>query len=145
MGAEADATWLVDRSGQEATFCCINAVLRDYARLGLLLAHDGNWRGRQLIPAAWIRDATTVRADQPHLRPGTATAFFGYGYQTWIFPGEGRMFALLGVHGQSIFVDPQSHLVMVNTAVRKQMSAGSGPRESTALWAAAVRELGGAR
>jgi len=37
MGAEADATWLVDRSGQEATFCCINAVLRDYARLGLLL------------------------------------------------------------------------------------------------------------
>jgi len=145
MGAEADATWLVDRSGQEATFCCINAVLRDYARLGLLLAHDGNWRGRQLIPAAWIRDATTVRADQPHLRPGTATAFFGYGYQTWIFPGERRMFALLGVHGQSIFVDPQSGLVMVNTAVRKQMSAGSGPRESTALWAAAVRELGGAR
>ena len=64
IGAEADATWLVDRSGQEATFCCINAVLRDYARLGLLLAHDGNWRGRQLIPAAWIRDATTVRADQ---------------------------------------------------------------------------------
>jgi len=145
MGAEADATWLVDRSGQEATFCCINAVLRDYARLGLLLAHDGNWRGRQLIPAAWIRDATTVRDDQPHLRPGIATGFFGYGYQTWIFPGERRMFALLGVHGQSIFVDPRSRLVMVNTAVRKQASAGSGPRESTALWAAAVRELGGSR
>src|SRR5262249_46620654 len=52
MGAEADATWLVDRSGQETTFCCINAVLRDYARLGLLLAHDGNWRGRQLIPVS---------------------------------------------------------------------------------------------
>jgi len=145
MGAEADATWLVDRSGQEATFCCINAVLRDYARLGLLLAHDGNWRGRQLIPAAWIRDATTVRADQPHLRPGTATSFFGYGYQTWIFPGQRRMFALLGVRGQSIFVDPQSRLVMVHTAVRKQEAAGPGPRESTALWAAAVRQLGGSR
>ena len=58
MGAEADATWLIDRAGQEATFCCINAVLRDYARLGLLLAHNGNWRGRQIIPAAWIEDAT---------------------------------------------------------------------------------------
>jgi len=145
MGAEADATWLVDRSGQEATFCCINAVLRDYARLGLLLAHEGNWRGRQLIPAAWIRDATTVRADQPHLRPGIAASFFGYGYQTWIFPGERRMFALLGVRGQSIFVDPQSRLVMVHTAVRKQEAAGPGPRESTALWAAAVRGLGGSR
>jgi CubicO group peptidase (beta-lactamase class C family) len=43
IGAEADATWLVDNSGQEATYCCLNAVLRDYARLGLLLAHDGNW------------------------------------------------------------------------------------------------------
>ena len=59
IGAEADATWLIDRSGQEATLCCLNAVLRDYARLGLLLAHDGNWRGRQIIPAAWVRDATS--------------------------------------------------------------------------------------
>src|SRR3989442_305541 len=104
IGAEADATWLVDRSGQESTFCCINAVLRDYARLGLLLAHDGNWRGRQLIPAAWIRDATTVRDDQLHLRPGIATGFFGYGYHTWIFTGERPMVALLGVPRQTILV-----------------------------------------
>src|SRR5215470_3485040 len=75
IGAEADATWIIDRSGQEVTFCCFNAVLRDYARLGLLLAHDGNWRGRQIVPAAWVKDATSVRADQPHLRPRTATPF----------------------------------------------------------------------
>ena len=62
IGAEADAAWLVDRSGQEVTYCCFNAVLRDYARLGLLLAHDGNWHGRQIIPAAWVQEATTVRA-----------------------------------------------------------------------------------
>ena len=55
------------------------------------------------------------------------------------------MFALLGVRGQSIFVDPQTRLVMVHTALRKQEAAGPGPRESTALWAAAVREIGGAR
>ena len=58
MGAEADATWLIDRASQEAAYCCINAVLRDYARLGLLLAHDGRWRGQQIIPAAWIKEAT---------------------------------------------------------------------------------------
>jgi hypothetical protein len=33
----------------------------------------------------------------------------------------------------------------VHSAVRKKEAAGPGPRESTALWAAAVRELGGAR
>src|SRR5262249_11830920 len=102
IGAEGDATWLVGNSGQEVTYCCLNAVLRDYARLGLLLSHDGNWRGRQIIPAAWVLDATIVRADQPHLRPGTATPVLGYGYQTWILPGERRMFLLWGVRGQRI-------------------------------------------
>ena len=67
-------TWLVDNSGQEATYCCLNAVLCDYARLGLLLAHDGNWRGRQIIPAAWVLEATTVHVDQPHLWPGLPCA-----------------------------------------------------------------------
>ena len=89
MGAEADATWLIDRTGQEATYCCLNAVLRDYARLGLLLAHDGHWRGQQLIPRTWIEDATRVHPDQAHLQPGTARPFFGYGYQVWLFPGSG--------------------------------------------------------
>ena len=82
------------------------------SRLGLLLAHEGNWRGRQLIPAAWIADATTKHAGQAHLWPGIATAFFGYGYQTWIFPGERGMFALLGVRGQAIYVDPKSILYL---------------------------------
>lgn len=140
MGAEADATWLIDRAGQESTYCCLNAVLRDYARLGLLLAHDGNWRGRQIIPAAWIQEATTVRPDQAHLRPGIATPFFGYGYQVWIYPGERRIFAFLGVRGQAIYVDPASRLVMVHTAVRKQ-AVDPGVVEAGTLWRSLVREL----
>jgi CubicO group peptidase (beta-lactamase class C family) len=144
IGAEADASWLVDASGQEATFCCLNAVLRDYARLGLLLAHDGQWRGRQLVPAAWIRETTTVRDDQPHLRPGRATPFWGYGYQTWIYPAPSgrRMFALLGVRGQAIYVDPRSRLVMVHTAVRKEPVDRPGIREANALWEGVLRALG---
>jgi len=134
MGAEADATWLIDRAGQEATYCCLNAVLRDYARLGLLLAHDGHWRGRQIIPAAWIKEATIVHPGQP--QPATG----GYGYQVWILAGEHRMFALRGVRGQAIYVDPASGLVMVHTAVRKQ-ARDPGVREATALWQGLVRQL----
>ena len=141
IGAEADATWLVDRAGQESTFCCLNAVLRDYARLGLLLAHDGNWRGRQIIPAAWIREATTVRPEQPYLAPRTATRFFGYGYQTWIFPDEPGMFAFLGIRGQTIYVDPSRRLVMVHTAVRK-LPVDPANAETIALWRGVVRDLG---
>jgi CubicO group peptidase (beta-lactamase class C family) len=135
MGAEADATWLIDRAGQEATYCCLNAVLRDYARLGLLLAHDGHWRGRQIIPAAWIKEATIVRPGQP--QPATG----GYGYQVWILAGERRMFVLRGIRGQAIFVDPASRLVMVHTAVRKQ-PRDPGIREENALWRSFVQQLG---
>ena len=141
MGAEADATWLIDRAGQEATYCCLNAVLRDYARLGLLLAHDGHWRGQQLIPRAWIEEATRVHPDQAHLQPGTARPFFGYGYQVSIFPGERRMFALFGVRGQALFVDPASRLVMVHTAVRTP-ARDPAAAEAVALWQGLVREFG---
>jgi len=143
IGAEADATWLVDNSGQEATYCCLNAVLRDYARLGLLLAHDGNWRGRQIIPAAWVLDATTLRLNQPHLWPSTATPNEGYGYQTWILPGERRTFMLKGSHGQRIYVDPQSKLVMVNTAVHKLAADLPSLLEMGALWSVLVHQFGG--
>jgi len=142
IGAEADATWLIDNTGQESTYCCVNAVLRDWARVGLLLAHDGRWRGRPLIPADWLHAATTVRDDQPHLRPRVATSFFGYGYQVWIMPGERRMFALLGVRGQSIYVDPTSRLVMVHTAVRRQPGNDPGNIEAGALWGGVLRRLG---
>ena len=140
IGAEADATWLVDNSGQEVTACCLNAVLRDYARLGLLLAHDGNWRGRQIIPAAWVLEATSVHVDQPHVWPGTATGTEGYGYQTWILPGERRMFMLVGANGQRIYVDSRSKLVMVNTGVHEP---GLTLQEMGTLWSALVRQLGG--
>lgn len=142
IGAEADASWLIDRAGQEATWCCLNAVLRDYARLGLLLAHDGLWRGRQIIPAAWIADATRLRSDQQYLRVGIEPGrpeFAGYGYQVWILPGERRMYFLSGLLGQLIFVDAGARLVMVHTAVRTQL-ADLGPE--VALWRGVVQELG---
>jgi len=39
IGAEADANWLIDAEGFELGHFGFNAVLRDYARLGRLLAH----------------------------------------------------------------------------------------------------------
>ena len=38
IGAEADAAWLVDAQGFEVAYFGFNAALRDYARLGRLLA-----------------------------------------------------------------------------------------------------------
>lgn len=142
IGAEADAAWAIDGTGQEIAFCCFNATLRDYARLGRLLAHDGAWEGRQLIPRQWLLDATMVKPTDGHLAPGTATPYFGYGYQVWLLPGEPRRFALLGIRGQIILVDPATKLVMVHTAVRKKPSEPSSYAEPLALWFAVLGQLG---
>ncbi len=142
IGTEANASWAMDSTGQEATFCCFNATLRDYARLDRLLAHDGAWEGRQLIPQQWLLDATTVPLASGYLAPGAATPHFGYGYQVWILPGAQRRFALLGLRGQMILVDPASKLVMVHTAVRKNTSDRASNAETIALWRGVVEQLG---
>jgi len=115
MGAEADATWQIDAGGYETGFMGINATLRDWGRLGLLLADGGARDGKQIIPAGWIKAATSVEA--PHLEVGVATKFNGYGYQTWIIRKGQPYFALLGVRGQGVFVDPETRTVVVHTAV----------------------------
>ena len=136
IGAEADATWLLDAQGYELAHFGFSAVLRDYARLARLLAHDGAWDGRQILPAQWMIDATTVRASDGYLAPGKATADFGYGYLVWLPPGSRRQFAFFGDFGHRICIDPASKLVMVQTA----LDSKSG--EIFALWAALVAQLG---
>lgn len=134
LGAEADASWLTDYSGMAASYCCFQATLRDWARIGLMLAHDGAWNGNQIVPRQWVRMATRADPARPHLFPGTATRFFGYGYQTWIFPRAIGGFALLGVYGQSVYVDPDSKLVMVHLAARKMPSNNPETGQAVALW-----------
>src|SRR3954468_15077902 len=41
LGAESDATWIKTKDGSESGSGNFNAVLRDYGRLGILLANDG--------------------------------------------------------------------------------------------------------
>lgn len=136
MGAEADATWTIDNSGQETTHCCLSVVARDWLRLGLLLARDGQANGRQIIPREWIVEATTPQA--PFQAPGTASRLYGYGYQVWLLPGPRRQFAFLGIHGQAILVDPPSQTVLVHTAVRIKASGDPAAAELLALWRATV-------
>jgi CubicO group peptidase (beta-lactamase class C family) len=140
MGAESDAAWGIDRAGLEVASCCLNAVLRDWARFALLLAHDGMWNGRQIIPRQWVQDATTPAAS--FLAPTVAPPRLGYGYQVWLQPGARRQFSLRGVHGQAIFVDSQARLVLVHTAVRLRPTGDPQAAELSELWRAVVARYG---
>jgi CubicO group peptidase (beta-lactamase class C family) len=144
MGAEADATWIIDRDGIEYAWGNFNATLRDWGRLAMLLADDGARDGRQIIPRDYLLEATDYHRHPPAFAPGAATPYYGYGYQFWTYPGKSRRFALLGVFGQSIFVDPQLRLALIITAVQNDpvsISDGFGV-ERGALWRGIVGRYG---
>jgi CubicO group peptidase (beta-lactamase class C family) len=123
LGAEADATWNIDASGQEITFAYVNAVLRDWARLGLMLANRGSWNGKTVVPADWLK------ASAADALP-TSSPLAKYGYQVW-YSADTRRFALQGIRGQFVFVDPDLKLVLVQTALSGGQPATA---EVFALW-----------
>jgi CubicO group peptidase (beta-lactamase class C family) len=115
-GMEQDATWLVDGSGMEAGFCCLQATLRDYGRFGLIFLNRGKSNGKQIVPAEWVRQATTPGA--PQVQPGKLMrgSTQGYQYQWWTFPGgENHPFAAEGVFFQYVYVRPADNMVIVKT------------------------------
>jgi CubicO group peptidase (beta-lactamase class C family) len=141
LGAEADAGWDIDPTGQEIAYCCMVATLRDWARFALMLANDGAWNGQQIVPRQWMLDATSVAPDS-YLAPGRFSPILGYGYQTWISAGERRRFSLLGIHGQNILIDPVTRMVLVHTAVRPNAAPNSSGVELSALWYAVLAQYG---
>lgn len=135
LGAEQEATWLVDASGQEVGYMGLNATLRDYGRLAMMMARSGVAQGKQLVPAAWVQEMT-----QAHFLPSRTGRWFGYGYQTWIFPDLDGTYAFLGVRGQAIYVDPSRQLVLVHPAVRAS-ARDQGGADTTALWRALKQRI----
>jgi CubicO group peptidase (beta-lactamase class C family) len=128
MGAESDAAWNIDPAGNEVGYCCLSATLRDWARLGLLLADGGARDGRQVIPADWVKAATSSQAPYP-----------GYGYQTWVSMKEDR-FSLRGVRGQAVWVHPATRTVVVHTGVYRIGGAAAATQEK--LFDAVLSALG---
>jgi len=116
IGVEADADWLVDGSGMELAFWGLNALLRDYARFGLLYLNDGkNFRAQQILPAHWIR--ASVTPDRPRHMPGAghpaSSHPYGYGYHWWLpEPADGH-YCAIGEYGQFIYIHPRGRVVIV--------------------------------
>jgi CubicO group peptidase (beta-lactamase class C family) len=106
VGADFDATWNVDKvGGYEKTFCCFNAVARDYARIGQLILDNGvvPFDKQQVISTSWMKRITT---------PATRLDYdWGYGAFFWHpYPGVTLM---LGLHGQYVYIDIPNKTVIV--------------------------------
>src|SRR5204862_2239891 len=80
---------------------------RDFARLGSLYLHEGNWKGVQLLDTAWVKQATTP-THFPDAQTGLADS--SYGMQWWIGPGY---YYCRGILGQYIVVLPAEKMIIV--------------------------------
>lgn len=107
LGMESDGSWSVDSKKNKTvkSFCCINAVSRDFARFGRLYLNKGNWQGKQIISENWIRRSTSITNDSRDSQ--------GYPYTYFWRVLENGAFFAKGILGQYIIVYPAKKLVFV--------------------------------
>lgn len=117
--------WDTDSQGISTGGSGMRVKIEDMAKLGQLYLQNGKWNGKQLLPEAWIKDATSLHIDQAPTETPQAKAKSdwkqGYGYQFWrcrnnAFRGD-------GAGGQFIVVMPDHDAVVVLQAEIDDMQA----------------------
>lgn len=107
LGIEV-TVWPSDGEGLNLGYGDISMSPEDMARFGFLYLNEGQWDGKPIISAEWVRDsqqphAVTINKIQPN-----------YGYQWWVNPDLG-FYNAAGAGGHYIIVLPEQDMVVVFT------------------------------
>ena len=106
LGMEHNAEWNTDENGMEKTFCCINAIPRDFAKLGQLMLSDGKVDSIQLFNKNFLDE----------MRTPTKLSNGAYGMGLWINEdAKYKHYYFWGLLGQYIIIVPEKQLVIVRT------------------------------
>ena len=128
LGLEQEPYYLTDGAGVAFVLGGLNVTTRDYARFGQMILQGGQWNGKQVVPADWIRASTVPSAP-------TAPGELNYGYQWWMAedyrPGEyfGR-----GIYGQYIYIDEDKGVVIATTAADRKFREPGVSRQNTEIF-----------
>ena len=144
LGAEQDAYFSVDSIGTPFAGGGLNTGLRDLARFGEMVRNNGRFNGRQIVPEAATKD---IR------RGGNRAVFAKAGYKLlkgwsyrnmwWVTNNEHGAFAARGVHGQTVYIDPEAEMVIARYASHPVASnAANDPTSLPAYHALAKHLLG---
>jgi CubicO group peptidase (beta-lactamase class C family) len=116
FGMEFDAYWVLDYDHKEELGgCCINATLRDYARIGIFAMNNGILEnGINVLPREWMQQSTSP---SPNLEY--------YGYQWWLDGSNYNSFYADGIFGQFIWIDPDSKTVVAMHSAREDADVSS--------------------
>jgi CubicO group peptidase (beta-lactamase class C family) len=112
-----DPTWVSSPQGITAGAYGLSIRTEEIARFGELYLHKGMWNGKQLIPATWVDQATSMETST-----GSAPASDwdqGYGYQFW--RSRHNSFRGDGAFGQFCMVIPELDAVVAITSGVRNM------------------------
>ncbi len=118
IGMEGDAFWSLDRKGgQEKAFCCLYAQARDFARIGKLLLHQGEFEGEQIVPR-WFFHQMVKQND---LVAEDGMPNYRYGYHIWTYRGNAdEVYYCRGILGQYIIAIPDRNLLIVRLGMKRK-------------------------
>ena len=103
-----DIVWPSDPQGITHGWGNSHFYPRDLAKIGYLYLHGGQWEGKQILSADWIRQSISKHADA---RPNVE-----YGYGWWLYnKQQPRSFEANGRGGQKIIVLPEQDMIVVMT------------------------------
>lgn len=131
-----DVDWFVDPQGVNSGGYGLTMRPPDMAKFGYLYLRNGEWDGRQIVPAEWVAASTFEHQHLENYYPSHKT---GYGYQWWIFPGfnhyESDSYAAVGYKGQYIFVVPDRDMVVVFSQWEARLAGQASQRSpDSEIW-----------
>ena len=106
LGMHENALWQLDseESGMEKAFCCLASNARDFAKFGQLYAHQGNFRGNQLLDSSFVKKSTEPRFSE--------TPYYGYGFWLSNFMHK-KIVVMRGILGQYVISIPEDKVIIV--------------------------------
>jgi CubicO group peptidase (beta-lactamase class C family) len=112
-----DPTWMTSPQGITAGAYGLSLRTEEIARFGELYLRRGMWNGKQLIPASWVQEATSMQTSTGSV--STSDWDQGYGYQFW--RSRHNSFRADGAFGQYCMVIPDLDAVVVITSGVRNM------------------------
>jgi CubicO group peptidase (beta-lactamase class C family) len=123
LGPERDGFVIVDAVGTQTAAGGLALTLRDAGRFGLMIANDGKFGGRQVLPTEVVR-RIKAGGDPSRWPPQEwAKGVHSYGSQWWI-DHTARTLTAYGIHGQLIRIGLDDGIVVV---VQSSWPAAGGP------------------
>ena len=117
--------WETDLRGINTGGWGLRLKTEDMAKFGQLFLQKGVWRSKQILPAAWIDEATTIKIEQdpdaPQAKKDTSDWLQGYCYQMW--RSRHNSYRADGAYGQFIIIMPDQDVVVAITCETPDMQS----------------------